>query len=381
MGASKLKLELFRAARWLAPLVLGVLTTTSLSLAEESSDELPTSDKAAVESASGTSEVPVNDEELATARLHFANGVELLQADPPNYQDAYQQFQLALAKSGRSWKVLGNLAFCALKLERDGEALEYYEEYLRRGGDDIDPREKTSIERETLLARGNLATVTIESSASEARISVRRQGSNAPVQVYRLEEGKTELGLRSGTLTITAQAAGKVLEWSPVVSPGESVSHVFDFSAPSEKTPGDSGTGATTTASTDPAMDAGSGGGLSTLQLAGIVTAGVGVIALGGGAVLGIMSQSKESAARDDCIENTCQTATEDDFDSAKSMATVANVLFISGGVLAAAGVTLVIVGSDQPSGEAVRHSNASQLALSPLTLPGGGGLLAHGRF
>src|SRR5690606_33755508 len=114
----------------------------------------------------GSTEVAsqVSDSELATARLHFANGVELLQAEPPNYQDAYQQFILALEKSDRSWKVMGNLALCALKLERDGEALAYYDEYLERGGDEIDPRERASIQKETLLARGNLTTLTVKSS-------------------------------------------------------------------------------------------------------------------------------------------------------------------------------------------------------------------------
>lgn len=386
-------MKFVRALSWIlcAPLVLLPLTTTSVSFAQQPAEGSVQEEGAGGQAEDSASEVPVSEEEMATARLHFANGVELLQAEPPNYQDAYQQLQLALEKSGRSWKVLGNLAFCALKLERDGEALEYYEEYLRRGGDAIDPREKASIEKETLLARGNLATVVIESSKPSVRIRVQRQGSTAPVQVYQLEEGRTELGLRSGTLTITAEADGKKLEWNPVLAAGESASHTFDFSAPSR---GASDPVDSNSTPPDPTRDEPNSSGMSPLRLSGIIAAGVGVVALGGGVALGVVSQNKEKAAQDECIDNTCLEATESKFDSAKSMATAANILFISGGVLAATGVTLVIIGGKKSSGETVQlpphtarphgalsHRALSHLALSPLALPGGGGVFAQGRF
>lgn len=357
-----------------------LLTLVSPALAENaeeaSGDATPAEGEAASTSASGTSLVPVSEEDLATARLHFANGVELLQAEPPNYQDAYRQLELALEKSGRSWKVLGNLAFCALKLERDGEALAYYDEYLERGGDLIDPREKESIERETLLARGNLATLKLESSDPEARISVARQGSTAPVQVYRLTDGKAELGVRSGTLTVVAKTGEKRLEWSVVLASGESASHVFDFAAPPEAPAGAS---PAPSAATDPGVD--QGGGMSGLRIAGLATAGVGVLALGGGVVTGVLSQSKAKSAEDKCIESTCEESTEGDFDSAASMATVANILFITGGVLTAAGVTMVVLGGNKSSEHAAPAGSHPLLALSPLVSPGGAGLFAHGSF
>src|SRR5262245_21338337 len=64
------------------------------------------------------SAVPASVQEAISeeAKLYFANGVELLQDQPPNYTDAYYQFKLAYEKSG-SWKVLGNLGLCAMKLE------------------------------------------------------------------------------------------------------------------------------------------------------------------------------------------------------------------------------------------------------------------------
>ncbi|HEY3666905.1 MAG TPA: hypothetical protein VGL19_12920, partial [Polyangiaceae bacterium] len=84
------------------------------------------------------------------AKLYFKNGVELIQSQPPNYQDAYYQFKLAYEKS-HSWKVLGNFGLCAFKLERDGEAIQYYTDYLKGGGNDVDPDERAALRRDLLV--------------------------------------------------------------------------------------------------------------------------------------------------------------------------------------------------------------------------------------
>lgn len=323
-----------------------------------------------------------SEQELATARMHFANGVELLQASPPNYQDAFRQFQLAYQMTHGSWKVLGNLGLCALKLERDGEALAYYETYLAQGGDQIDPGERSHIEREMLLIKGNMAHLTLTSSEPDVRYSVTRQGSSAPPQIYEAKEGATELGLRAGTLEITATSpAGKDLSFRTTVAAGEQTKHFFDYSArPPEALV------ATSTTEAEPTPRK----GVSGLTIAGIATAGVGVLALGGGVVTGLLSQKKESDARDNCIDTVCTEASEGQFDSAKNMATVANVLFISGGVLAATGITLVIVGSTRAgatdaasSSQRVfaSHGSSFRLEVTPAPQVGGGGFIAHGTF
>lgn len=314
-------------------------------------------------------------EELATARLHFTNGVELLQSTPPNYQDAYRQFELAhqqlvAAQSDKSWKVLGNLGLCALKLERDGEALSYYDEYLQNGGDKVDPREREAIERELLLLRGNMTKVTIESSDPSARISVRRQGSSAPPQLYSLKGGKTDFGLRAGALTITARGKKGTLTWESVLSAGEAASHRFDFDAPAD------GPAAPVAATESASRDAKSS--KSGLKIAGYATAGAGLVTLGVGGMLGLSSQNKAKSAEDKCIEDVCETSTEDDFDSAKQAATAANILFIAGGVLTATGVTLVILGANKRN---EKRSPAARLELTPLATRSGTGLFVHGVF
>jgi tetratricopeptide (TPR) repeat protein len=72
------------------------------------------------------------------ARQHFKAGVNLLNdPDGPRYEEAYREFKAAYASSP-SYKILGNLGLCAMKLERDGEAIEYYDRYLQEGGKEID---------------------------------------------------------------------------------------------------------------------------------------------------------------------------------------------------------------------------------------------------
>jgi hypothetical protein len=314
----------------------------------------------------------MSEEALEVARLHFKNGVALLQSEPPNYQDAYYQFQLALEKSSGSWKVRGNLGFCALKLERDGEALDHYGEYLREGGDAIDPEERKDIVSELLLLQGNLATVAITSSDPTAQITVERSGSTAPVQPYQLVNGKAKLGLRAGAFTITAKSGATTREWKQVLTPGQKAEFHFDFEA-NEAAP------TAPLAPEEPSTTDSDGAAppkrSSPLRLAGYATASVGVLALGGGVVTGLLAKSSESKAKEDCLDKICPSSGEGKKNSAESLATTANILFIAGGVLAATGVTLVVLGGTEQSKDTAR------LEFTPGFGPQGGALFARGSF
>src|SRR5215475_8192222 len=80
------------------------------------------------------------------ARTHFAAGVNLLRdPDGARYEEAYREFKAAYAASP-SAKILGNLGLCAMKLERDGEAIEAYSSYLAHAADvDLDPVEAKQV--------------------------------------------------------------------------------------------------------------------------------------------------------------------------------------------------------------------------------------------
>ncbi len=309
------------------------------------------------------------------ASLYFSNGVDLLQQTPPNYQDAYHQFQIAFEKSNRSWKVLGNLGLCAVNLERDGEAILYYTEYLEKGGAEIDESERKGIEKDLLLLRGNLAKLAVDSAGNDGApvtVTVRREGSSAPAQVYKLGAPTGDLSIRAGSHHITAESGGKKTSFDVVLSPGETLTHTFDFAEP-KATAAAQGSAAT------PA-DAGPQTQLSTLAWVGIGTGAAGLLTLGGGLVVGSLAKSKESTALEGCRgegdARVCPTSAETEIDSAASMASTANILLIAGGALAATGVVLFFVGGEETVGASSAH-----LRFAPVPLVGGGGLVASGRF
>ena len=209
------------------------------------------------------------------AKRYFQNGVDLITAAQPNYQDAYYQFQLAYQESNSSWKVLGNLGLCALKLERDQEAAAYYEQYLQKGGSEIAPEERQAIEQDMLLLKGNLATVRITSPVQDLKVVDRRAGSSAPAQSYSLQGGTLELQLRAGNHTLTAVNGDKKLTWDVVLEPKAVSAHVFDFD---QAVPA----GAPAAASApDGAADKPAGG--SNLRIPAYIALGVGAVGLGVG--------------------------------------------------------------------------------------------------
>lgn len=327
------------------------------------------------------------------AKLYFKNGVELIQGQPPNYQDAYYQFKLAWEKS-KSWKVLSNWGLCALKLERDGEAIWAYTEYLKQK--DVDPDERKDLERDLLLLNGNAASVTLSSDVAQLEIVDARGGSSVPPQSYRLEGGKLALRLRAGSHTITASSQGKTLRWEVTLSPGRTDEHRFEFGAAAPApapvaTPAPAPAPGPVQFSTGPApaQDTGASQGGGTLRTVGFVVAGAGVLALGGGAFMGLSAKSKESEVKDQCKTLTdiglrCPESKRSEYESAQSNAKLANLLLIGGGVLAAGGVVMIVVGGPSKSDSASAAGTAKRrttLSLSPVLGPRDAGLFAQGTF
>jgi hypothetical protein len=315
------------------------------------------------------------------AKLYFKNGVELIQQNPPNYQDAYYQFKLAYEKSG-SWKVLGNLGLCAVKLERDGEALQAYADYLKGGGKQVDAEERRAMERDSLLISGNSSIVNLSSDVTEVSLLDTRAGSSVPPQTYKLTGGYLSLRLRAGTHAITASAPdGKQVKWDITLTPGQTLEHRFEFNAtpapapepPPVVAPAPPPTSVTPPPAEEPKPS-------SSLRTVGFIALGVGGAAILGGVITGVMAKSAESSATDQCKDKVCPTAAESDFDSASSLATITNVLWIGGAVVAAAGVTLVLVGG--PKGDAPpKAAQAPRLRLTPVVNATGAGLVATGAF
>lgn len=178
-------------------------------------------------------------EALQNARAHFVAGVNLLR-DPakPRYEEAYREFKTAYSLSPAA-QILGNLGLCAMMLERDSEAIEAYESYLK-GMIEVAPAEKEQIERDLQTLKLGLVRVAFTSNVPETTIIDRRiptQG-DAVNNVYGpvIAARPLPLGLRQGHHVITARASGKPEQtWEVDAAAGDLGVHAFEF--PEEKAP------------------------------------------------------------------------------------------------------------------------------------------------
>jgi hypothetical protein len=302
---------------------------------------------------------PAAHADQAAAKRYFQNGVDLITGSQPNYQDAYYQFQLAYQESSKSWKVLGNLGLCALKLERDQEAASYYEQYLKKGGSEIAPEERAAIEQDLLLLRGNLAEVRISSPESELKVVDRRQGSQAPPQSYALQGGELVLKLRAGTHTLTATRGDKKLAWEVVLEPKSVTTHVFDFDAAPEPAKAAEAAPSQTAPAAQPAADSDRPSSASSkLRIPAYVALGLGAIGLGAGGYFAWQSSDYNGKAEAafacnstllGCtdVQRTEVRRLENESGAASTRAIVG---FAAGGALAITGVVLLVVAGSSDS-------------------------------
>lgn len=318
-------------------------------------------------------EVPISDE----AKRLFKLGVDFLKdPDGARYEDALRQFRLAYEASP-SWKILGNLALAALHLERNGEAIDAYEKYLAGGGANVDAAERKQIERDLATLRAATGRLTLTSDRDATIIDSRGGGRQGTI--YPLKAGTTvSLGLQAGFHTIEAKAGDASDRFDVSVEPGATTSRtLFEKRAavdPASGPPaGKTGPSAPPSSDVSTSITPGPEGaprGFTTLQTAGLATAGVGVVALAASVFTGLRAKSLLTSAETGCVDNRCPPANKGDADKAETMATTTNVLLVTGGVLGAAGATLFLVGRQKEPQKAAVH-----VQLQP------GGLVVGGRY
>lgn len=279
--------------------------------------------------------------DLAEAKKQFAAGVNLLDdPDGAKYEDAYHAFKKAYALS-RNVKVLGNIGFCAMHLERDGEAIEAYSTYLRETPD-IDERERAQIQRDLATLSSTIARVkiTVQHSANAFSLVDLRVQTRGPVveNTYPMEGKEIALRIRPGRHRFkvkTDNAESVVVE--ALVEPGTDTAHVLKFAPPRAASP--------VVVKESPSY-------------AGPVILGVtGVLAVGGGVVTGLLASNKQKDIEGSCPNDICPAIYDLDGerDKAKTYGTIADASFIGGGVLiAGAAVWYLLVPkskSSSPSG------------------------------
>ncbi len=295
-------------------------------------------------------EVPITDE----ARRHFEAGVALLQdPDGARYTEAYQEFRTAYASSP-SWKILSNLGICAMKLERDGEAVEAFEKYLGEGGAEIDAAEKEQVERDLKTLKASLVNVTMQSTPAGATILDERQPptGNPVVNRYGPLNDATKVGIKAGRHRITAQLEGRdPAVWEFEAKPGSDETHSFELKEATAAAP--AANGPVSVNGTSPEIDRGT----SPLRIASYAAFGVGVVGLGAGTIFALNAKSDADEADDLCggSRAACEldagssdadkvTQLNEDSGSSKTLAIVG---FAVGGVGVAAGITLFVLSSN----------------------------------
>jgi hypothetical protein len=278
----------------------------------------------------------------------FSAGVTLLQdPDGARYDEALAQFRRAYELT-KSWKVLGNLGLCLMKLERDGEAITTYEKYIAEGKTDISADERQQIERDLNLIRAQTVRVRLEHDGSLVSIVDERTTARGTKvrNTYTSSGPSLELSMHAGEhLMVAKSSRGEESRWETTLSPAGSSTHKFTFGAPASDS--------SRSAAADKPATASSGG--SSLMPIGFAVGGAGVVALGIGTVFALQRSSKLNErdgvcpAAVNCTDaEIAQNASLSD--DARSAARIATIGFAAGGVLVATGVVLVVMGNQSPS-------------------------------
>jgi len=104
------------------------------------------------------------------------------------------------------------------------------------------------------------------------------------------------------------------------------------------------------------------------------------VVALGVGGVFGLLALDADSESGETCRDNACDATGLRRRNDALAHGNRATVVFIAGGALAAAAVTLYLTGESEDDARQERpHARAFEIA--PAVLAGGAGLVAQGRL
>lgn len=288
----------------------------------------------------------------------FNQGISLFRAE--RYKDAADAFRRA-NELKPNWKLLYNIGQSEAAAKRHGLALEAFESYLSKGGDDI-PREKAkNVESEIERLRKIVGYIRV--SAKERAI----------VYVNDVKRGETPL---HGNLMVAASIPHRVRidnlpEQTIVVAGGQTATVVFDDSADdvtvSESVVGsetEPATGETPESRDDPP---------SRLKVAGFSLVGTGAAVLVGGAVTGTLSLIDNKKVKQDC-PNGCYSEDYEILDRRRLMSITTDVLIGVGSAFAATGIILVLLNRKRQQGD-------EKIAAYPVVTPSTGALFVEWRF
>jgi len=310
---------------------------------------------------SAHADVPITDK----ARESFNAGVSYMQdPDGAKYEDAYREFKAAYAISP-SWKILGNLGIVAMKLERDGEAIEAFKGYLSEGGAALESEERAQFERDLATLSAGVVTITITTSPPGAQlIDERLPAQGQPIRnLYEASALPTKIGIHAGHHRITARLAGHTDQvWEFDARPGGNEAHTFELPAASAGAPVEGGSAATSSDVVRP---------VPTSVYIGLAATGAFAIGFG---VTAVLAKGKHGDF-DDLNDGSDPAAAEDVRDSGKRLNLFADVFL---GATVVAGAVTGILYATRPAAQTNRGHN---LRMQPLVGSRAGGISLSGAF
>ena len=307
---------------------------------------------------------PALADEEADAKALYKEGA--LHFEAGRYEEASKAFRAAY-DAKPSWKLQYNIGQSEAAGRRYGLALDAFEKYLAGGGDDIPARRREEVLSEVQRLRLMVGVVEVKAPAGSdlvidgyshgttpfpgpMRVAV---GGHVAVVEYKGEEIlRQQINVAGGMTTVLDAGEAPAAVVAPSTPAGEI--------ATTEPTP-------TPEPAAEPAREEGSGKGGRVWTW---VMLGAGAAIVGGGAITGGISMSREKDLESKCDGTQCEDSLRDDADSIRTMNLAADVLYGVGAAAIVAGIVLFFV---EPKDE-----ETPTVAL----VPGNGLMLtASGRF
>lgn len=368
----KTRSPLRRDPRWrLARSLCSSLCSGLTGLAFLSSLLAPSHAFAGDDSAEGAAASPQEVVITEKARAHFRAGVSMLQdPDGARYGEAYREFKAAYADSP-SWKILGNLGITAMKLERDGEAIEAFRTYLEEGGEQIEAGERRQVQRDLETLEAGVVWVTLRTTPAGARLTDTRTplAGRPVVNRYTTTGGDLRIGLHPGSHRLVAELDGhEQAVWDVEAQAGSSAEHTFVLEphrveAPPPPPPSTS------------VVDAGVDRPVPVSVYVSLAAAGA---LAAGGAVTGVLALGKQrdfDAANATVADEEGEARARDLRSQGQTLNLVTDILF--GSALVAGGAAAFFYFT-RPE---VKPETSTAWTVAPSALPGGGGLWMQGTF
>jgi hypothetical protein len=174
------------------------------------------------------------------ARALFEAGVNYLKEKPePRYEDALQLFRASYAQSG-NFRALLPMGICELHLERDGQAIAHFQQYLSEGGVHVKHELRAQAERDIATLSASLARVTISVDPVGATIVDERTPVDGRpiVNRYSAAQPNFTLGIHPGHHKFTVNSFDRVpQQWTFEAAPGATLSAQFRLEPKTPATP------------------------------------------------------------------------------------------------------------------------------------------------